>query len=44
MVVFRQVPNIGEKLTRLLDRGLVSAQVMCVGYGRLGLAFATAAD
>jgi len=44
MVIFPYVPNIGEKLTlQLLDRGLVSAQVMWVKDGRIGLSFTAAA-
>jgi hypothetical protein len=44
MVIFPYVPNIGEKLRlQLLDRGLVSAQVMWVKDGRIGLSFPAAA-
>ena len=44
MVVFRYTPDISEKLTHLLDHGLVSAQISRVGYGRIGLSFMSAAD
>ena len=40
MVIFRHVPNIGERLLlQLLDRGLVSSQVRWVKDGRIGLSF-----
>lgn len=45
MVIFPYVPHIGEKLRlQLLDRGQVSAQVMWVKEGRVGLSFAAAAE
>jgi hypothetical protein len=45
MVIFPYVPNIGEKLRlQLLERGQVSAQVMWVKDGRVGLSFAPAAE
>lgn len=41
MVIFPHVPHIGETLTlQLLDRGLISAKVMWVKDGRIGLSFA----
>ena len=41
MVTFPHAPNIGEQLPlHLLDHGLVSAQVIWVKDGRLGLSFA----
>ena len=40
MVIFPHTPNIGEKLPlHLLDRGLVTAQVVWVKEGRLGVSF-----
>ena len=40
MVIFPHMPNIGEKLPlHLLDRGLVTAQVVWVKEGRLGVTF-----
>jgi hypothetical protein len=45
MVIFPYVPNIGEKLKlQLLDRGQVSAQVMWVKDGRIGLSFTAPAE
>jgi hypothetical protein len=42
MVIFPHVPNIGEALSlHLLDRGLVTAQVIWVKDGRIGVSFAT---
>jgi hypothetical protein len=42
MVIFPHVPNIGEPLNlHLLDRGLVTAQVIWVKDGRIGVSFAT---
>ena len=42
MVVFPNVPNIGERLPlQLLDHGFVSAQVRWVKDGRIGLSFAS---
>lgn len=44
MVIFPYVPHIGERLTlQLLDRGQISAQVMWVKDGRIGLSFMTPA-
>jgi PilZ domain len=40
MVIFPHTPNIGERLLiQLLDQGLVSAQVMWVKDGRIGVSF-----
>lgn len=40
MVIFPHVPNIGEKLPlQILDHGLVTAQVIWVKDGRIGLSF-----
>ena len=40
MVVFPHTPNIGETLAlHLLDRGLVTAQVIWVKDGRIGVSF-----
>ena len=40
MIVFPHVPNIGEQLKlQLLDRGLVTAQVIWVKDGRIGVSF-----
>jgi len=45
MVIFPHVPNIGERLSlQLLDRGQVTAQVMWVKDGRIGLSFITPAE
>jgi hypothetical protein len=45
MVIFPYVPHIGEKLRlQLLDRGLVTAQVMWVKDGRIGLSLITPAE
>ena len=42
MVIFPHQPNIGEKLPlHLLDRGLVTAQVVWVKEGRLGVSFSS---
>jgi hypothetical protein len=42
MVIFPQMPNIGERLhLQLLDRGTVWAQVRWVKDGRIGVSFAT---
>lgn len=44
MLLFAQVPNIGEKVSiHLLDRGRVSAQVRWVRDGRIGLLFEASA-
>ena len=41
MVIFPHTPNIGEQLPlHLLDRGRVSAQVIWVKDGRIGVSFA----
>ena len=41
MVTFPHTPNIGEELPlHLLDRGRVSAQVIWVKDGRIGVSFA----
>ena len=41
MVTFPHTPNIGEQLPlHLLDRGRVSAQVIWVKDGRIGVSFA----
>ena len=40
MVIFPHTPNIGEKLPlQILDHGLLTAQVVWVKDGRLGLSF-----
>jgi hypothetical protein len=40
MVIFPHTPNIGERLLiQILDQGLVSAQVMWVKDGKVGLSF-----
>jgi hypothetical protein len=45
MVIFPYVPHIGERLKlQLLDRGQVTAQVMWVKDGRIGLSFAAPAE
>ena len=45
MVIFPYVPHIGEKLRlQLLDRGQLTAQVMWVKDGRIGLSFTTPAE
>ena len=45
MVIFPHTPNIGEKLPlHLLDRGLVTAQVVWVKEGRLGVSFSLPLD
>ena len=45
MVNFPYVPHIGEKLRlQLLDRGNVTAQVMWVKDGRIGLSFIPPAE
>ena len=42
MVIFPHTPNIGEQVAvHLLDRGLVTAQVIWVKDGRIGLSFMT---
>lgn len=42
MVIFPHTPNIAEQVAvHLLDRGLVTAQVIWVKDGRVGLAFTT---
>jgi hypothetical protein len=41
MVIFPHIPNIGEIVSlQLLDRGLLSAQVIWVKEGRIGVSFA----
>ena len=41
MINFPQTPNIGERLPiQLIDRGLVTAQVIWVKDGRIGVSFA----
>ena len=41
MVIFPHIPNIGEELVlHLLDRGRMSAQVIWVKDGRVGVSFA----
>jgi len=41
MVIFPHIPNIGETVSvQLLDRGTVTAQVIWVKDGRVGLSFA----
>jgi len=45
MVIFPHVPHIGEKLRlQMLDRGQVTAQVMWVKDGRIGLSLTTPAE
>jgi hypothetical protein len=45
MVIFPYVPHIGEKLRlQLLDRGHLTAHVMWVKDGRIGLSFAASAE
>jgi len=45
MVIFPYVPHIGERLRlQLLDRGRVTAQVMWVKDGRIGLSLITPAE
>ena len=45
MVIFPHVPHIGEKLRlKLLDQGMVTAQVRWVKGGRIGLSFVTPAE
>jgi hypothetical protein len=45
MVIFPYVPHIGERLKlQLLDRGQVTAQVMWVKDGRIGLSFTAPAE
>ena len=45
MVIFPYVPHIGEKLRlQLLDRGQLTAQVMWVRNGRIGLSFTAPAE
>ena len=45
MVIFPYVPHIGERLKlQLLDRGRVTAQVMWVKDGRIGLSLTTPAE
>lgn len=42
MVIFAQVPNIGERLPlQLIDHGFVWAQVRWVKDGKIGLSFAS---
>ena len=41
MIIFPHIPNIGEVVNlHLLDRGLLSAQVIWVKDGRIGVSFA----
>ena len=45
MVIFPYVPHIGERLAlQLLDRGRLTAQVMWVTDGRIGLSFTAPAE
>jgi hypothetical protein len=45
MVIFPYVPHIGEKLRlQLLDRGQLTAHVMWVKDGRIGLSFIAPAE
>ena len=45
MVIFPYVPHIGERLAlQLLDRGRLTAQVMWVKDGRIGLSFTAPAE
>ena len=45
MIIFPHMPNIGEALAlHLLDRGRVTAQVIWVKDGRIGVSFAAPAE
>jgi hypothetical protein len=45
MVIFPHLPNIGERLPlHVLDRGMVTAQVIWVKDGRIGVSFIQAAQ